>query len=240
VSGLYDVVPTKAGQINNLSTYASNYGTISQKYNGVDLNIAARLRNGVQVQGGLSSGARVTDYCSVRTLLPEMTGAFSTGSELPAFSPVNPYCNYAPGITTRYTAAGTYTIPKLDVLFSGVLTSSPGLPLRADWTVPSTFVAQTLGRPLSGGVPNITVNLLQPGQLFSDRVNELDLRVGKNLRFGRTRLNVALDLLNALNLSTILVPNQAFIPSGAWLTPTGTQTPVMTARTAKFTVQYDF
>jgi hypothetical protein len=51
---------------------------------------------------------------------------------------------------------------------------------------------------------------------------------------------VAVDLLNALNLSTILVPNQAFIPNGAWLTPTGTQTPVMTARTAKITVQYDF
>jgi hypothetical protein len=84
------------------------------------------------------------------------------------------------------------------------------------------------------------VNLLAPGDLFSDRVNELDLRVGKALRFGRTRLNVALDLLNALNFSTILVPNQSFIPGGAWLAPTGTQTPVMTARTAKFTVQYDF
>ena len=65
VSGLYDVVPTKFGQINNLSTYASNYGTISQMYNGVDVNVAARLRNGVQVQAGLSTGARVTDYCSV-------------------------------------------------------------------------------------------------------------------------------------------------------------------------------
>ena len=42
------------------------------------------------------------------------------------------------------------------------------------------------------------------------------------------------------DLSTILIPNQAFIPNGAWLTPTGTQTPVMTARTAKITVQYDF
>jgi hypothetical protein len=64
--------------------------------------------------------------------------------------------------------------------------------------------------------------------------------LGKILRFGRTRANVALDLFNALNFDTILVPNQNFIPNGAWLTPTGTQTPVMTARTAKFTVQYDF
>ena len=86
----------------------------------------------------------------------------------------------------------------------------------------------------------VPLNLLAPGQMYSDRVNELDLRIGKNLRFGRTRLNAAVDLLNALNLSTIIIPNQAFIPGGAWLAPTGTQTPVMTARTAKLTLQYDF
>ncbi len=71
-------------------------------------------------------------------------------------------------------------------------------------------------------------------------MNELDVRFAKILRLGRTRANVALDLLNAMNADTILVPNQNFIPGGAWLTPTGTQTPVMTARTAKITVQYDF
>jgi len=106
--------------------------------------------------------------------------------------------------------------------------------------VSSAVVAQTLGRPLSGNAANVTINLLKPGEMFSDRVNELDLRFGKLLKVGTTRLNLALDLLNALNLSTILVPNQAFIPGGAWLAPTGTQTPVMTARTAKITVQYDF
>jgi hypothetical protein len=149
-------------------------------------------------------------------------------------------CHNAPGITTRFTANGTYTIPKIDVLFSGVLTSTPGIVLQANYAVPTAVAAQTLGRPLSGSAPNVTVNLLAPGQLFSDRVNELDFRVAKVLRFGRTRLNAALDLLNALNLSTILQPNQAFIPGGAWLTPTGTQTPVMIARTAKITVQFDF
>ena len=82
--------------------------------------------------------------------------------------------------------------------------------------------------------------MVKPDDLRSDRVNELDFRVAKLLRLGRTRASIALDLLNALNLDTIIVPNQAFIPNGAWLTPTGTQTPVMTARTAKITVQYDF
>ena len=39
-------------------------------------------------------------------------------------------------------------------------------------------------------------------------MNELDLGIGRTCAFGRTRLNVALDLLNALNLSTILVPTR--------------------------------
>ena len=188
----------------------------------------------------------MTDYCEVRAKLPEQgqgaaTGAaFSTGSEVPNYSPTNPYCHYAPGIDTRVTFAGTYTIPRVDVQLSGSFLSSPGLVLRADWTVTSAEAAKSLGRPLSNNAPNVIVNLLAPGDKRSDRANQLDFRVGKILRFGRTRANVALDLYNALNFDTILVPNQAFIPNGAWLTPTGTQTPVMTARTAKITVQYDF
>ena len=131
-------------------------------------------------------------------------------------------------------------MPKIDVLVSAALTSSPGIPLRADWTVSSAVVAQSLGRPLAGNVANVTVNLLKPDDLRSDRVNELDFRVAKILRFGRTRANIALDLYNALNLDTIIFPNQAFVPGGAWLAPTGRVDPVMTARTAKITVQYDF
>jgi len=241
ISGLYDVNPNKFGQTKNYVTYASNYKDVSQVYNGVDAVVNGRLRGGLQFQGGFSSGQRVTDYCGVHALLPGMTSAsFSTGSEVAGFSPVNPYCHVAPGITTRYTGTGTYMIPRIDVYFSGVITSSPGIPVRADWIVPTATVAQTLGRPLAGNVPNVTINLVTPGQLYSDRVNELDFRAAKVLRLGRTRLNVAVDLLNALNLSTILVPNQAYNPTGPWLAPTGTQTPVMTARTGKITVQFDF
>jgi hypothetical protein len=245
VSGLFDVVPDKFSAVDNFRTYARN-GEISQVYNGVDINIAARIRSGTQLQIGTNTGQRVTDYCAVRAALPEQGQGmanglvFSTGSEVPAYSPTNPYCHYAPGIDTRVTLAGSYTIPKIDVLVSGAMLSTPGIPLRADWTVSSATVQQWLGRPLSGNTPNVRVNLLKPDDMRSDRATQLDFRVGKILRFGRTRTNVGLDLYNALNADTILVPNQAFIPNGAWLTPTGTQTPVMTARTAKITVQADF
>jgi hypothetical protein len=236
VSGLFDVVPDKATQVNNMRTYAPDYGKMSQIYNGLDINVNARMRNGLTVQGGTTTGQRVTDYCDVRSKLPEQTGAFSTGSEVPAFSPTNPYCHYAPGVTTRLTGSGSYTIPKIDVLVASTFQSTPGEPLAANWVVSSAVVAQTLGRPLANSAPNVTVNLLKPGEITYDRVNQLDFRVGKILRFNGRRANISLDLYNALNADTVLTYNQTFIPGGAWLVPTT----VLTARTAKITVQYDF
>jgi hypothetical protein len=236
IGGLYNVRPDRFGQTNNMRTYAPDYGEISQVYNGVDLAVNARLANGLQMRAGSSTGQRVTNYCDVRAKLPEQTGGFSTGSEVPAYSPTNPYCEYAPGVTTRFTAAGSYTVPKIDVLVSTTFQSSPGEPLAANWNVPSAVAAQSLGRPLAGNAPNVTVNLLKPGEMTFDRVNQLDFRVGKILRFGRQRANVSVDLFNALNADTVLNYNQTFVPGGQWLVPTS----VLTARTAKITVQYDF
>jgi hypothetical protein len=108
-------------------------------------------------------------------------------------------------------------VPKIDVLVSGSLLSSPGVPLQANWTVSSAVVQQWLGRPLSNSAPNVTINLLKPDDMRSDRVNQLNFRVGKLLKFGRTRANISLDLYNALNFDTVRLPNQAFIPGGASL-----------------------
>ena len=190
-------------------------GTISQVYNGIDINVNARMRNGIQVQAGTTTGQRVTDYCDVRGQLPEQTGGFSTGSEVDAYSPVNPFCHVEPGITTRFTSAGSYVIPKIDVMLSGTFQSSPAEPLQANWTVSSAIVQQTLGRPLAGNAPNVTVNLLAPDQMRGARVNQLDLRVGKVLRFSSQRATVSLDMFNALNADTVLTYNQAFTPGGS-------------------------
>jgi hypothetical protein len=80
------------------------------------------------------------------------------------------------------------------------------------------------------------VNLLAPDQMKSPRVNILDFRAGKLLRFGNQRANIAVDLYNVLNLDTAITQNFNYVPNGAWLVPTE----VLTARTAKLTVQYDF
>ena len=60
--------------------------------------------------------------------------------------------------------------------------------------------------------------------------------MGKILRLGTKRANISLDLYSVLNLDTILTDNVTFVHGGQWLVPTD----VLTARTAKITVQYDF
>ena len=72
------------------------------------------------------------------------------------------------------------------------------------------MAAQTLGRPLSANAANQTVNVLIPGQLYGDRVNQVDLRVAKILRFGRTRTLVGFDLYNLFNANPGLTYNQTF------------------------------
>ena len=64
------------------------------------------------------------------------------------------------------------------------------------------------------------MNLIAPGTLYGDRVNEFDVRIAKVLRFGRTRTNVGFDIYNILNSNPVLTYNAAFIPNGSWLVPT--------------------
>src|SRR5207302_7014326 len=132
----------------------------------------------------------------------------------------NPYCHVDSGFVTRYTGLGSYTVPKIDVLVAGTFRSDQGAQLAANYTATSASVTGSLGRPLAGSTPNVTVNLIAPGSLYGDRVNEIDLRIAKVLRFGRTRTNVGFDIYNLMNSNPILTYNTAYNPTGNWLVPT--------------------
>jgi len=235
ISGLYNVQQSVASQVNNITKLASDAGgDYTQVYNGILLNVSARMRNGLTFQGGLATGTTEFDYCAVRAAAPEFT-------VLGAQSPTNPWCNTSTGWVTRYTGLGSYTVPKIDVLVSGTFRSDKGSPLAANmvFTAPNT----TLGRAFANNAPNVTVNLVEPGTLYGDRVNEIDLRVAKILRFGRTRTNVGFDIYNVTNSNPVLTYNQAFNPtintanpSANWLAPQSTLQP----RFVKFSAQIDF
>src|SRR5207302_1281532 len=145
VGGLFNVVPGKFGQTSNNITLASDFGEQYQRYNGMLLNVSARLGTGLTFQGGVNTGN----------------------------------------------------------------------------TVP--------------------INLVAPGQVWGDRVNALDLRFAKILRFGRTRSTIGIDVYNVANSAAILTYNQSFNPaattgSQAWLAPLS----VLTPRFMKIGAQIDF
>jgi hypothetical protein len=222
VPGLYNVSEAKTGQTNSFTTWARNFGDQTSMYNGVMVNLTARAKD-LTVQGGVNTGRTVVDSCALRAQLPET-------------NPTNPYCRDDPGFITRLTGLAAYTVPKVGVLLSGTFRSDQGSPLAANWVVSSAEAAKSLGRPLSGGTPNVTVNLIEPGTLWSDRVNVFDLRVAKILRFGRTRTNVGVDIYNLTNSSAVLTYNQSYSPTGNWLVPTT----VVTPRFAKISASIDF
>jgi hypothetical protein len=122
-------------------------------------------------------------------------------------------------------------VPRLDVLVSGTVQSLPGPEIQANYALPTAVAARTLGRPLSGGAANVTVGLVRPGTVFGDRVNQVDLRIGKLLHLARMRETVSLDFYNALNVSSTLAQNNTFGTS--WLRPTQ----IMPPRFAKVSLQ---
>jgi hypothetical protein len=132
----------------------------------------------------------------------------------------------------------SYIVPKVDVQVSGTWASIPGDSLRADYIATNAWIAagpQPLGRPLTGAA-TVSVNLIPPATMWGARINNVDMRVAKILRYGTTRTQVGLDIFNLLNIDTVTNYNFGFVPGGAWLTPT-TITP---ARYARIAVQVDF
>jgi hypothetical protein len=237
VSGLFNVVPEKFGQTSNTITLAENYGEQYQRYNGMLINVSARLGGGLQFQGGINTGKTVQDNCAVRAKVPELTG----GGVSPVVNVGNPNCHSDPGFVTKMTALGSYTIPKIDVLISGTLRSDQGAALAATWNAPVATVSQALGRPAAVVGNTVAISLIQPGQVWGDRVNAFDMRFAKILRFGRMRYNVGVDVFNITNSDATLTYNQTFNPavttgSGAWLAPTS----VLTPRFVKVGAQIDF
>jgi hypothetical protein len=239
VSGLYDVKPDRFGLSDNYVTFADNYGKQIRHYNGLNLSLTARGFKGLTAQGGFSTGRTHEDDCEVRAQLPELQRSTQ--------GVVNPFCDVKSPMLTNYTGLASYTIPGIDIQVSGTISSKPltdsrntnvnavdAESLNADAVIPVAQVMTSLGRPLAGNAANVTVNLVEPGRLYGDRITNLDLRVAKVQRFGSRRLMVGLDIYNVTNSSAVVNYNQAY--GVRWLTPQS----ILQSRFAKISAQLDF
>jgi hypothetical protein len=196
-------------------------------WNGVDFNANARLGAGITLRGGVSTGRTYNNNCEVAAQVPE-----SLGNVPQAF------CNTTTPFLTQVKAIASYTIPRVDLQVSGTFQSTPGPARQAVFTIDSTNFASatqsTLPNAPTGSGNLKTVNLLNEGQpIYGERLNQIDLRFGKLLKYGRTRTNVSVDVYNLLNKDTVSTENQAY--ESLYRPQT-----LIQARFVKFSAQFDF
>jgi hypothetical protein len=247
----YDVKPAKFGQVSNYYTSETDYAPSRTTYwHGVDITVNGRVTNGLTFQGGTSSGRGVRDLCALWTALPELIAPQNAAFGFP-LKTATEACHVDEPVLTQYRGLATYQIPKIDVQLAGTFRSVPGtftsltnvgttgsngFSLNAVYTPTATDLAG-LGRAQSNA--NAQYNLLLPGQMYTPRLTYFDVRLGKILKFGRTRTLVAIDLYNLFNSNTATGQNTNFATPPAPQTFLNT-TAIQDARLARFNITMDF
>ena len=225
----YDLKPGSVRVPDDLTVRADDFGGESETWNGVDVTVDARIE-GVLLQGGLSTGRTSRNYCDLQGALPEALPTRAAGGTFGTDTMVLEHCDRSEAWLTQVKLLGSYTFP-YDIQVSATLQNQNG-PERA---ARMTFSESSLGRPFvlhSGGVE---LNMIEPGTVFGERFNQLDMRFTKSFNFGGgARLRAMLDLYNVLNANAVMAEDSAFGPS--WLAPVV----IMPGRLAKFGFQIDF
>ncbi len=226
-----EVSADKASLVNNYTTFADNFGTQYEHWNGVDVSISVRPQAGLTLQGGFSTGRTSTDNCDLYATVPEVSLAFGI------IATPKEYCHVDTNFLTQVKFLGSYLVPKIDVQFGVTFQSTPGPQNTANELV----LPFQVGLPSFSGAGVRLINLLEPGTDYSHRVNELDLRISKILRMGsHYRVSINFDLANVLNANYALGRNGTWgsvgVASSSWLTPLS----IMDARLFKFGAQFDF
>ena len=208
---LYNLNNDKTGVVNPLLTRST---TRARVYDGVEVSFNARLGRGF-VFGGITHERTAVDNCG----------------DLANSNPNNRrFCKQVPPFRTLYKGSASYRLP-YEIQIGGSFQARPGIPIGADYAVTSAIA----GRPLTGGISSITVNLVDPTQLFYGYVYSNDVQVSRIVRFGSgRRARVFLEVFNLLNKSTIYTRNETF--GELWYNPVN----LVDSRRFQFGVQFDF
>ena len=135
------------------------------------------------------------------------------------------------GWRTSVQGLAAYVIPKVDVQVSASFQNLPGAQLAAN---SNTFpAATTLGRGFALA-PFRAYNIVEAGQVFVERLNQIDFRASKLFRALGTRTAINFDFYNVTNSNAVLSENATFGP--AWRTPQS----ILLPRLFKISAQFDF
>jgi hypothetical protein len=220
ISGLQNLNPNRVGQ----STTCSPARKLRRvrALNGVDARSTCVCRRHPAARRD-EHRPDSTDNCAVVAAVPESAIADQQQSALlPVDTP----------FLTQIKFLGSYTVPKC-VQVSATVQSLPAPNITANYVASNALIQPSLGRPLSGGAANATINLISPGVYYGDRINSMDLRFSKIVRISSRRLSFNLELYNALNGSSVVLLNPNF---ATWQVPQQ----ILLPRFAKLGFQFDF
>ena len=227
---IYNLNANKVGvATDTLVTYSTANKTT---YNGVEFTANVR-RDKFIAFGGVTTDRRASVTCDGSTTSVSSTSASSTARDTPNGAR---FCDSIPPFRTAVKASAAYSFP-YDINLSGSFTSIPGPTVRADYTVN----ASVAGRPIvstTAGANSLLVNLIEPGTVFLDYQNRMDLRVGKTFKLDRTKIQGFMDVFNVFNAGTALSVNQTYAASGTnhW----GEPTTIIDGRYLRFGMQLNF
>src|SRR5262245_47180305 len=236
IDSLYD--PNILVAARNVIKDSSVFGKTQAHWNGFDVQVDARLRNGLFLQGGVSSGKDLYDFCDVVDDVPEAltqvaaaqatTAPLYVGAAIPAGA-----CHQETPFLTQWKGLASYTLP-YGIRVSGTFQSLYGPPIVATniYNNANRAATTTLPRPFTTG--QATVNVFDPVSKYGDRLNQIDLRLTKIVNVGHGRLDLNVDFFNAFNSDAVIGELGSFGP--AWRLPLT----VIQPRFVKFGVRYDF
>jgi hypothetical protein len=212
--GLADIRPAAFGLVQREVTNLKKFGKASEVFDGVDVTVSARFGNGGRLQGGVSTGRTVYDNCYVVDL-PQTLQC----------KQINPWIGQ-----TDFKVNLTYPLPWWGLQAAAVFQNLQGFPIQATYVATNAQIAPSLGRSLGAcrgaatcaatvtiGAAADRIGLLEPFTEREDRPTQLDVRLTKNLRLGRTRLQGNFDVYNVFNGNTVGIVNTRYGP--AWLQP---------------------
>jgi hypothetical protein len=215
---LYNLNENKRGAVNSIRTNSFNNTRI---YNGFEVSLNSRFGR------GFAFGSITTE----RTAINEC-------ADLTDSNPNNRrFCERTPPFRTLFKGSAAYRLP-YEIQLAGSFQARPGIPLGADYAVTSAVA----GRPLTGGVSSITVQLIDPTSTFYSYVYTNDFRISRIFRYERYRFQGFVEIFNLVNDSTIFTRNETFNPNPTAASPQLWYNPIdlVQSRRFQFGFQVDF
>jgi hypothetical protein len=210
VCGVMDLKPAVFAlnqPANSSIRFSDDFGGETNLYQGFDINLESRFRNGAFLKAGIAATARTFDQCNL------LAAGFDAVNTAGSFMGTEQYPDGTRACHREYPyrpdvkMSGSYTLP-WDVQLAGtyqfsrgIQTGGAGPSQLANWSITSAVANPMIGRNWTGVASRI-VGLMWEGQDYGKHnLNQLDVKLAKRFTLQRVRLRVDFDLYNLFNSS---------------------------------------